>query len=167
MAHPELGSEQAYLDRAYAQLEEMRSAVEHAPPTVDDEVVGAYLDAWAARRLATYEDAQRGICFGRLDVERTPRPLYVGRRWVHDDHQDVLVVNWQAPAARPFYTATPGDPQGVTRRRRFRTQGRRLLDIADETLDGSGTSVAGGDFLLDELERSRDRHMRHRRHDPG
>ena len=160
VAHPELPLEQAYLDRAYAQLEQMRAAVEHAPQTIDDEVVGAYLDAWAARRLATFEDAERGICFGRLDVERTTRPLYVGRRWVHDDDQDVLVVNWQAPAARPFYTATPADAQGVTLRRRFRTQGRRLLDISDETLDGSGTSVAGGDFLLEELERSRDRHMR-------
>src|SRR5581483_10990860 len=64
-----------------------------------------------------------------------------------------LVVNWQAPAARAFYTATPQDPRGVSLRRRFRTQGRRLLDISDEALDGSildGAAV--GDFLLEELE---------------
>jgi DNA helicase IV len=41
---------------------------------------------------------------------------------VHDDEQTSLVVNWQAPAARPFYTATPADPQRVTLRRRFRTR---------------------------------------------
>jgi DNA helicase IV len=160
MAHPDLPAEQAYVDRAYGFLEEMRAAVERAPGTVDDEVLGAYLDAWAARRLATFEDAERGLCFGRLDVENSARPLYVGRRWVHDDEGEVAVASWQAPAARPFYTATPADPQRVTLRRRFRAEGRRLLDIADETLDGSTASVAGGDFLLEELDRSRDRHMR-------
>jgi DNA helicase IV len=118
------------------------------------------VEAWARKRLRTYEDARRGLCFGRLDLEGTDRPVYVGRRWVHDDAQDPVVVNWQAPAARPFYTATPADPQRVTLRRRFRTEGKRLLDISDETLDGSTASVAGGDFLLEDLERSRDMHMR-------
>jgi DNA helicase IV len=160
VAHPDLSAEQAYVDRAYGFLEEMRAAVERAPGTVQDEVVGAYLDAWAARRLATFEDAERGLCFGRLDVEGATKPLYVGRRWVHDDDGEVAVASWQAPASRPFYTATPADPQRVTLRRRFRSEGRRLLDIADETLDGSTASVAGGDFLLEELDRSRDRHMR-------
>ena len=96
------------------------------------------------------------------------RPLYVGRRWVHDEEQQQIVVNWQAPAARPFYTATPQRPARRTLRRRFRTDGRRLLDIADEALDGSmldGATV--GDFLLEELERTRGRaHARHRRDDP-
>jgi DNA helicase IV len=160
MSHPDLPAEQAYVDRAYAFLEEMRAAVERAPEIVEDETLGAYMDAWAARRLATFEDAERGLCFGRLDIDGTLRPVYVGRRWVHDDLREAVVVNWQAPAARPFYTATPADPQRVTLRRRFRTHRRRVLDISDETLDGSGSSVAGGDFLLEELERARDRHMR-------
>src|SRR5206468_405505 len=65
------------------------------------------------------------------------------------------------PAARAFYTATPQDPHGVTLRRRFRADGRRLLDIADEALDGSIVDGAAvGDFLLEELERNRDLHMR-------
>jgi len=80
---------------------------------------------------------------------------------VHDDEGEHVVVNWQAPAARPFYTATPQEPHGVTLRRRFRTHGRRLLDIADEALDGSALDGASvDDFLLEELERSRDTRMR-------
>jgi DNA helicase IV len=138
----------------------MRKVVEHAPSTVDDETTALYLEAWARKRLWTYDDARRGLCFGRLDFEGAERPVYVGRRWVHDDAQQPVVVNWQAPAARPFYTATPADPQRVTLRRRFRVDGRRLTDISDETLDGSTASVAGGDFLLEDLERSRDTHMR-------
>ena len=71
-------------------------------------------------------------------------------------------MNWQAPAARPFYTATPVAPHGVTLRRRFRTRGREVLDINDEALDGSLAEGAAAvdDFLLEELERSRDAHMR-------
>jgi DNA helicase IV len=161
MSHPELESEQAYVDHAYECLERMREVVGRAATATDQEVAALALEAWSARRLATFEDAERGLLFGRLDFEDVERPLYVGRRWVHDDDREQVVVNWQAPAARPFYTATPVDPQRVTLRRRFRTEGRRLLDIADEALDGTtldGASV--GDFLLEELDRSREAHMR-------
>src|ERR687897_1165327 len=161
MSHPELKAEQAYGDRAYECLERMRGVVGRAADAADGEVAQAALDAWAAKRLATYEDAERGLMFGRLDFEAVERPLYVGRRWVHDDEGEQVVVNGQAPGARPFYTATPQDPQRVTLRRRFRVQGRKLLDIADEALDGSTLDGAAvGDFLLEELERSRDTHMR-------
>jgi len=161
VSHPELTSEQAYVDRAYEHLERMRDVVASAGDKVDGEVAQAAMDAWAAKRLRTFEDAERGLCFGRLDFETMPRPLYIGRRWVHDEDQRQLVINWQAPAARPFYTATPQDPHGVTLRRRFRADGRRLLDIADEALDGSIVDGAAvGDFLLEELERNRDLHMR-------
>jgi DNA helicase IV len=157
--HPDLPAEQAYVDHAYECLDRMRGRVERAADATDNEIAALALEAWAVRRLRTFEDAERGLCFGRLDLETTPLPLYVGRRWVHDDDSEMLVVSWQAPAARPFYVATPSDPHNVTLRRRFRTEGRRLLDLTDETLDGSG-SVAGGDFLLDELERSREPYMR-------
>jgi DNA helicase IV len=161
VSHPELQAEQEYVDRAYEHLERMRAVVAGAAERVEGEVAQAAMDAWAARRLRTFEDAERGLCFGRLDFETVSHPLYVGRRWVHDESQRRLVVNWQAPAARPFYTATPQDPHGVTLRRRFRTEGRRLLDISDEALDGSVLDGAAvGDFLLEELERDRDTHMR-------
>ena len=161
MSHPDLPAEQAYVDRAYEHLERMREVVGRAADAADGEVAQAALDAWAAKRLATFEDAERGLLFGRLGFEAVERALYVGRRWVHDDEGEQVVVNWQAPAARPFYTATPHEPHGVTLRRRFRAQGRRLLDLADEALDGSGLDGASvNDFLLEELERGRDAHMR-------
>jgi DNA helicase IV len=161
VSHPDLQTEQRYVDRAYEHLERMRQVVAGASDRVDGEVAQAAMGAWAAKRLRTYEDAELGLCFGRLDVETMRRPLYIGRRWVHDEDQQQLVVNWQAPAARAFYTATPQDPHGVTLRRRFRTDGRKVLDIADEALDGSIVDGAAvGDFLLEELERTRDTRMR-------
>jgi DNA helicase IV len=161
MAHPDLQAEQEYVDRAYEHLARMQDVVARAGDLVDGEVAQAAMDAWAAKRLRTFEDAERGLCFGRLDFESVQRPFYIGRRWVHDEERQQVVVNWQAPAARPFYTATPHDPHGVTLRRRFRTDGRRLLDIADEALDGTVVDGAAvGDFLLEELEQNRTAHMR-------
>ena len=101
MAHPDLPAEQAYVDGAYVFLERMRAAVERASSAVDGEVAALAVEAWARRRLATFGDAEQGLCFGRLDLDEARLPLYVGRRWVHDEEQRAVVVNWQAPAARP------------------------------------------------------------------
>jgi DNA helicase IV len=161
MAHPEMESEQAYVDRAYDQLDKMRTTVARTQEAMATEWAALNMEAWAKRRMRTFEDAERGLVFGRLTLDGTPRPLYVGRRWVHDDKHESLVVNWQAPAARPFYTATPETPHGVQQRRRFRAEGRRLTDISDESLDGSAVEGASvSDFLLEELERRRDVRMR-------
>ena len=161
MSHPDLPAEQAYLDEAYDCLDRMREALLRAAGAGATEVAAEAIETWATGRLRTFEDAERGLCFGRIDAEGTADTLYVGRRWVHDDARRALVVNWQAPAARPFYTATPAAPHGVTLRRRFRTRGRTLLDISDEALDGSLADAGGvDDFLLEELERARDARMR-------
>ncbi len=161
MTHPELAAEQAYVDRAYDQLDHMRSTVARTQEAMATEWAALNMEAWVKRRMRTFEDAERGLVFGRLTLDGTPRPLYVGRRWVHDDEHRSLVVNWQAPAARPFYTATPQTPHGVQQRRRFRSEGRRLTDISDESLDGSVVEGANvSDFLLEELDRRRDVRMR-------
>ena len=161
MPHPELAEEQAYVDRAYEALDAMRSTLERTGDAMATEFAAVAMEAWVKRRHRTFQDAERGLCFGRLTLDGGLRPLYVGRRWVHDDRHEMLVVNWQAPASRPFYTATPTDPQRVTQRRRYRTDGRRIVDISDEALDGTGVEGASvSDFLLEELERRREGRMR-------
>ena len=161
MSHPELQQEQAYVDNAYACLDSMRSNLDRVQSAMATGDAAVAMEAWAKRRRKTFDDAERGLVFGRMTLDGTPRPLYVGRRWVHDDKHDPLVVNWQAPAARPFYTATPQQPQRVTVRRRYRAEQRRLLDISDEALDGSAVEGASvSDFLLEELDRRREGRMR-------
>ena len=161
MAHPDIPAEQAYLDHAYECLERMRQALLRTAGTAATAVAAEKIEAWVDRRLAAYEEAERVLCFGRIDLDSVEDPLYVGRRWVDDD-DGAVVVNWQAPAARPFYTATPAEPHGVTLRRRFRLQGRTLTGISDEALDGTlaDAATAVDDFLLEELERARDARMR-------
>ena len=161
MAHPELAAEQAYVDHAYACLDSMRESLDRTQHAMATDWAALYMEAWAKRRRKTFDDAERGLVFGRLTLDGTPRLLYIGRRWVHDDKHEPLVVNWQAPAARAFYTATPQQPQRVTVRRRFRSEQRRLLDISDEALDGSAVEGASvSDFLLEELDRRREGRMR-------
>src|SRR5205809_2771057 len=162
MAHPDLPAEQAYLDQAYASLDRMKEALLRAAESGATEISQEAIEDWATGRLRTFEDADRGLCFGRIDSEEAADSIYVGRRWVHNDERHPLVVNWQAPAARPFYTATPAAPHGVRLRRRFRAKGRTLTGISDESLDGSLADAATSvdDFLLEELERTRDARMR-------
>src|SRR5262245_45265290 len=162
MAHPDLPAEQAYVDHAYAAVERIKRQLERLGQAVDaPEYQAAWFEEYARSRLATFEDVDRGLCFGKLDVDGASASLYIGRRWVHEGDAP-LVVSWQAPAARPFYTATVAEPQGVTLRRRFRADGRRLVELYDEPLDGTAGDVVHGvaDILLEELERSRDEHMR-------
>ena len=161
MAHPDLPAEQEYVDHAYECLDQMRDALLQSGDAAVGEVAAIALERWAARRLESIADAERGLCFGRIDLDGVDDAIYVGRRWVDDD-DGAVVVNWQAPAARPFYTATPQETHGVTRRRRFRTNGRAVLGLSDEALDGSLADAAAAvdDVLLEELERARDERMR-------
>ncbi|HEV7855003.1 MAG TPA: RNA polymerase recycling motor ATPase HelR, partial [Mycobacterium sp.] len=56
-----------------------------------------------------------------------------------------LLIDWRAPAARPFYTATGANPESMRRRRQFHTRGRRVIDFTDEELGRpSGTGSGGG-----------------------
>jgi DNA helicase IV len=162
MAHPDLPAEQAYVDDAYAAVDRMRATLLRAAGTSATAEAGEAIERWSAKRLRALAEAEEGLCFGRIDVEGAESPVYVGRRWVDDEERQTLVVSWQAPAARPFYTATPDDPHGVTLRRRFRTRGRTLLDLSDEALDGSLESAVASvdDFLLEELGRAREGRMR-------
>src|SRR5690242_13171078 len=161
VSHQELLAEQAYVDHAYECLDKMRATLERTGDAMATEFAAVAMEAWAKRRVRTFQDAERGLCFGRLTLDAAARRLYIGRRWVHDDEGDMLVVNWQAPAARAFYTATPQDPHGVTQRRRYRTDRRRIVDISDEALDGTAVEGASvSDFLLEELERRREGRMR-------
>ena len=96
--------------------------------------------------------------FGRTDSESGERH-HIGRVAISDDDNESLVVDWRAPAAEPFYRATPGLPMGLVRRRHLIVRGRRLTGLDDELLsepraDGDLVLVGEG-ALLAALERTR------------
>jgi DNA helicase IV len=73
-------------------------------------------------------------------------PRYIGRIGLFGEDRDAdpLLIDWRAPAARPFYLATAVSPEGVVRRRHLRTRGRQLTGIDDEVLDLTAAGDAGG-----------------------
>ena len=73
-------------------------------------------------RIRVYTEASGPLYFGRID--RTDgETLYVGRHAVWSPDNELLSVNWRAPAAEPFYAATEHDPRGSERRRAARHRG--------------------------------------------
>ncbi len=87
---------------------------------------------------------------------------HVGRVGLRNDDGDgePLLLDWRAPAARPFYTATAVDPQGQARRRHIRTTGPVVVGVDDEPLDGTMTAeLVGEGALLAALDQRRTGHM--------
>ena len=164
--HPDLESEQRFVEDAYVCLDRMRAharkllALKQEADTVDDEILRWHLQ----ERVASLADSKAPLVFGRLDDDRA-ETLYIGRRHVRDPGGDVKVVDWRARAAAPFYRATIRDPMEVHRRRRFAMDGRELLDIFDEYLDAPDSVIEGShggvpDPLLAEIGRARTGQMR-------
>ena len=165
--HPELATEQAYLQEAYAHLARMRDrtqaavdVTDNAAQAVDSAIAQAHLSA----RLRSLDTDVDGLAFGRLDDDDGDA-WYVGRRHVEDERGDPVVVDWRAPIATPFYRATAADPMDLVRRRRFLMTGRQVDDLFDEVFDDPDSVDAahhGGipDPLLAELERGRTGEMR-------
>ncbi|HWO65599.1 MAG TPA: helicase [Umezawaea sp.] len=92
--------------------------------------------------LSRLRVADDGLCFGRTDHVDGTR-TYIGRVGLFDERDDYepLLTDWRAPAARPFYVATAASPEGLTKRRHFRTRGRRLQDFHDDELKLDGVAL--------------------------
>ena len=153
-----VAAEQDYLTLLYQHLDERRrytarrlAEVLRAPTTGTPQALSER-DAAAAmysEQLATLDGVEQGLCFGRLDLhsdeddsggdqnEDEDRRRYIGRLGLLDEERDYqsLLIDWRAPAARPFYTATAARPEGVRRRRHIRTRSRTVLAVEDEVLD--------------------------------
>jgi hypothetical protein len=86
------------------------------------------------RRLAQLSATERGLCFGRTD-DTAGDTLYIGRIGLRDDNYRLKLIDWRAPAARPFYAATPSDPNGLVRRRHIYTRQRIVTGVDDDVFD--------------------------------
>ncbi|MDJ1137144.1 HelD family protein [Streptomyces iconiensis] len=139
-----------------------------------------------ARRLGQLNSVDSGLCFGRIDLsgDGSAGPTgngtaggdgggagaggagggpthYIGRIGLRDAAQESLLVDWRAPAARPFYAASPSAPGDVLRRRHLHTSGRRVTGLDDEVFDLEGMpererrELVGEAALLASLRRGR------------
>ncbi|MEB3369976.1 HelD family protein [Saccharopolyspora mangrovi] len=158
MSGDELELEQEHLSELYAHVDALRDeAAERVEAGGDPDAVAV----WQAE-LARLDGVEQGLCFGRLDMT-DGTCSYIGRIGVFRDSDDEqLLVDWRAPLARAFYTATAADPQGVRRRRRISTRGRTVVAVDDELLDSDGSEehLVGEAALLAAVTAERTGRMR-------
>src|SRR3954468_24185637 len=185
MERAELAGEQQHIDRVYGRVEEaarsasriaveghQRGQAQNVGRVRDEEQTGLYgrdvLVFAAARRIAELDAEHEGLVFGRLDSDQgddtepvTPaeelESLYGGGMGVRDADYEPLVIDWRAPAAEPFYRATPVNPMQVLRRRVLRCSGDRVIGIEDDLLDDGSDAdivVVGEGALMAALSRA-------------
>ncbi|MBV9485575.1 MAG: AAA family ATPase [Frankiaceae bacterium] len=170
----EIAREQEIVARLYGRLDALREEARlrlyetlgrgasgtHQNRSERDLFAGMY-----GARIAQLDAVEPGLCFGRLDLLTSER-LHIGRIGLTDERHDTLLVDWRAPAAEPFYRATPAEPAGVVRRRHLRTKGRRVLDVEDDVFDvddltdADRETLGGGGALLAALNETRTGRMR-------
>ncbi|WP_245873560.1 HelD family protein [Streptomyces phaeoluteigriseus] len=105
------------------------------------------------------------LFFGRLDYLHAPgadraegaegERFYIGRRHVHDQDGDPMVIDWRAPVSQPFYRASKKDPMDVGLRRRFGYTGGDLTAYEDEHLSDPAEAATTSKLLQREIERPR------------
>ncbi|MFF0775733.1 HelD family protein [Nonomuraea wenchangensis] len=160
-----LAAEQRHLAESRAALTAMRAhaqslSADAAGDWVSQQILQSLLDQRVAA-LADHPDTP--LFFGRLDRESgddLPGTIYVGRRHVHDGHSKPLVIDWRAPVSRAFYQASPAEPMGVVRRRRFGYHGGTLTAYEDEPLGEGDVELGPSKILTEEIERPRTGPMR-------
>ena len=186
----EIAVEQAHVDLVYTELAKAgeraglveadglaRGRTDRVGSAREEEMTGLFerdaLVFHAARRRNALESQYEGLVFGRLDIDHPPKPdtdggvereiRYIGRLGVRDDDYEPLVIDWRAPAASPFYRATPVEPMGVLRRRVLRCKGSDVVGIEDDLMVAEAPAdlvVVGDGALMAALTRSRGTQMR-------
>ncbi|WP_112620775.1 HelD family protein [Micromonospora saelicesensis] len=171
----EIGREQEYVSMLYNRLDQLREQAAHRLTAELHNTGGTLQDrsqrdssvAMYADQVEQFSAVENGLCFGRLDGDDDSR-RYIGRIGIFDTSGDYdpLLMDWRAPAARPFYLATAANPQGVRRRRHLRTRQRKVTGLNDEVLDidtaspGAHEDLTGEASLLAALNAGRTGRMR-------
>ena len=153
--HPDLATEQAFIDHAYHCLEQSKVDAWKMRGLHEGTLGGTFqaryerdvYDEAVFNRLTQLDLGDAALVFGRIDRAGDDHghpadggiveSFHIGRLAVADENADPVVVDWRAPVAEPFYRATGRDPLGLVRRRHFHVHGRQLLGLEDE-LFGEG-----------------------------
>lgn len=168
----DLAQEQQFVDHAYAVLESLRTEYRASQRAIEAQ------GAWGSPQARTERDAQSAhfgdqamrleqiedrLVFGRTDMN-DGQTHYIGRAGLPGKDGGRLLIDWRAPASRPFYQATALTPAGVIRRRHISTVARQVRGVEDDVLDveaagDAGMSFQGEGALMSALATARGGHM--------
>ena len=97
-----------------------------------------------------YEDSQRildkmdpksaTVAFGKIE-DKDSEEIYIGRQFISDSEKNILVVEWQRPAAAPYYKATQTNPLDIILKREIFSDKNMIFSFND-TLFGKNGQVA-------------------------
>ena len=167
-----LRDEQEFVDRAYETLDRQRDGYESRLHAVrrqkGHESAGAMSerDSFATHyedNLIRLRNVENRLVMGRLDY--VDHSEHIGRIGLKTESQDILLLDWRAPQAEPFYQATAADPGGVIRRRHIQTRFREVIGVEDELLDADSAgklddlNLTGEGALMAAMSAARDGKM--------
>jgi len=167
-----LDEEQAYVDTAYAALDRQRAGytdrLREIRAQSGQESAGALSerDSFATHyedNLIRLRNVENRLVLGRLDLQGGHLE-HIGRIGLKNEEQDIILLDWRAPQAEPFYRATAVHPGDVIRRRHIQTRLREVTAVEDELLDSDssaddGLNLTGEAALMAAMSQSRDGKM--------
>ncbi|MEV7885922.1 HelD family protein [Streptomyces sp. NPDC002817] len=163
-----LGRERSHLAESRAALRAMREDAESLDisDVTANWVNAQILERQIGERIKALADlSDTPLFFGRLDYLHAPgvdlaegaegERFYIGRRHVHDQGGDPMVIDWRAPVSQPFYRASKKDPMDVALRRRFGYTRGDITAYEDEHLSDPAEAATTSKLLQQEIERPR------------
>ena len=161
--------EQDYFDVAWKARERKRETLgqAHHSTAGPGKTVTAVKQA-AQRDLEPLAGPDDAVAVGRFDTI-DGESYYIGRHVIRSDDGDVLVMNWQVPAAAPYFRATIAEPGDIALKRQFETERNRIKDFEDTIFAEIAARLAElsepqrlgvDDTVLRDMEQGRDGEMR-------
>ena len=145
-----IGADRAHFAAVSRSLSEQRATLETRLDAERSSPAGSGQDALdrdlqirrLSARLRLLQRFGVDLCIGRMTSEGGD--VYIGRLGLTGLDGRLLLMDWRAPAAAPYFAATRHDPQGVSSRRRYRWANGKVVDYWDEVFasDASRTGVA-------------------------
>lgn len=166
-----IAADQEHIARIAASIRRSVTALTHRLTTLRHIRTGEWQEAFdrdieirdVQSRLAVLQRYERDSCLGRC-VRRDGSIDYIGRVGLVDVDGEVLLIDWRAPEAAPFFGATHAHPADLESRRRYRWSNGSIVDFWDEVLTSEEltTPVAAEDdsAFLSSLAASRSPQMR-------
>ena len=147
------------------------------PRYTGDDFTEQMLDQQREERKRRLEIASKEAYFGRIDFQEEgwdqSKPLYIGKAGVaRSGSDDLLVIDWRAPAASLFYSFSGGEapvsyasPDGdiggtVHLKRNLMVRREELLRLVDSFVRGQEDGAVTDEFLLFRLGESKDNKLR-------
>ena len=167
-----IAQEQVHVDASYAALDSQRLSYEQrlrevrAQTGLESAGARSERDSFATHyedSLLRLRNVENRLVLGRLDFS-DGESTHIGRIGLKDDQQDIILLDWRAPQAEPFYRATAAQPGDVVRRRHIQTRFREVTGVEDELLDSSAPqtndlNLTGEGALMSAMSQARDGKM--------